>query len=170
MSQPYDAVLIVSFGGPEGPEQVLPFLENVLRGKNVPRERMLAVAEHYYHFGGRSPINDQNRALDRRVEAELAATARRCRSIGAIAIGIRCCPIRWPKWAAAVCRRAGTLHQRLQFLFRLPAIPRKYRRCPARSSRSEARRRVRKRQDVLLEMVMHVKEPQPSEYPMIREG
>ena len=62
MSQ-YDALLIVSFGGPEKREDVIPFLENVLRGRNVPRERMLAVAEHYYHFDGRSPINDQNRAL-----------------------------------------------------------------------------------------------------------
>jgi protoporphyrin/coproporphyrin ferrochelatase len=59
----YDALLIVSFGGPEGREDVIPFLENVLRGRNVPRERMLEVAEHYYHFEGRSPINDQNRAL-----------------------------------------------------------------------------------------------------------
>lgn len=59
----YDAILLVSFGGPEKNEDVLPFLENVLRGRNVPRERMLEVAEHYYHFGGKSPINDQNRAL-----------------------------------------------------------------------------------------------------------
>ena len=59
----YDALLILSFGGPEKQEDVIPFLENVLRGRNVPRERMLEVAEHYYHFDGRSPINDQNRAL-----------------------------------------------------------------------------------------------------------
>src|ERR1700681_3023231 len=59
----FDALLIVSFGGPEKREDVIPFLENVLRGRNVPRERMLEVAEHYYHFDGRSPINDQNRAL-----------------------------------------------------------------------------------------------------------
>jgi len=59
----YDALLIVSFGGPEKHDDVIPFLENVLRGRNVPRERMLEVAEHYYHFDGRSPINDQNRAL-----------------------------------------------------------------------------------------------------------
>jgi ferrochelatase len=59
----FEALLIVSFGGPEKREDVIPFLENVLRGRNVPRERMLAVAEHYYHFDGRSPINDQNRAL-----------------------------------------------------------------------------------------------------------
>ncbi len=59
----YDALLLVSFGGPEKRDDVIPFLENVLRGRNVPRERMLAVAEHYYRFGGRSPINDQCRAL-----------------------------------------------------------------------------------------------------------
>ena len=59
----YDALLIVSFGGPEKRDDVIPFLENVLRGRNVPHERMLAVAEHYYHFDGRSPINDRNRAL-----------------------------------------------------------------------------------------------------------
>lgn len=58
-----EAILIVSFGGPDQHEDVMPFLENVLRGKNVPRERMLEVAEHYYHFDGRSPINDQNREL-----------------------------------------------------------------------------------------------------------
>ena len=69
----YDAILIVSFGGPERREDVMPFLENVLRGKNVPRERMLEVAEHYYHFGGKSPINDQNRQLIAALEAELAA-------------------------------------------------------------------------------------------------
>lgn len=57
----YDAVLLVSFGGPERREDVVPFLENVLRGKRVPRQRLLEVAEHYYRFGGRSPLNDQNR-------------------------------------------------------------------------------------------------------------
>jgi protoporphyrin/coproporphyrin ferrochelatase len=70
--QAYDAILILSFGGPEKTEDVIPFLENVLRGRNVPRERMLAVAEHYYHFGGKSPINDHNRALIRALERELA--------------------------------------------------------------------------------------------------
>jgi ferrochelatase len=59
----YDALLVLSFGGPDTDADVIPFLENVLRGRNVPRERMLEVAEHYYHFGGKSPINDQNRAL-----------------------------------------------------------------------------------------------------------
>src|SRR5215207_7757817 len=69
----YDALLVVSFGGPEKPDDVMPFLENVLRGRNVPRERMLEVAEHYYKLGGRSPINDQNRALIAALEKELAA-------------------------------------------------------------------------------------------------
>ncbi len=68
----YDALLLVSFGGPDGPDDVIPFLENVLRGRNVPRERLLEVAEHYYHFGGKSPINDQNRALVSALERELA--------------------------------------------------------------------------------------------------
>jgi protoporphyrin/coproporphyrin ferrochelatase len=78
----FDALLVVSFGGPEKHEDVLPFLENVLRGKNVPRERMLEVAEHYYHFDGRSPINDQNKQLIAALEGE-------CRSQG-IAI-----PVYW---------------------------------------------------------------------------
>ncbi len=68
----FDAVLLLSFGGPEKSEDVIPFLENVLRGRNVPRERMLAVAEHYYHFGGKSPINDQARALIAALQGELA--------------------------------------------------------------------------------------------------
>jgi ferrochelatase len=68
----YDAILVTSFGGPEQPDDVMPFLENILRGKNVSRERMLEVAEHYYQFGGKSPINDQNRQLIASLEKELA--------------------------------------------------------------------------------------------------
>ncbi len=71
MSESYDALLIVSFGGPEGMDDVLPFLENVLRGRNVPRERMLAVAKHYELFGGVSPINKQNRNLIAALAQEL---------------------------------------------------------------------------------------------------
>ncbi len=67
----YDAILFVSFGGPDGPDDVMPFLENVLRGRNVPRERMLEVAEHYQHFGGKSPINEQNVALIAALREEL---------------------------------------------------------------------------------------------------
>ncbi|SEL03047.1 ferrochelatase [Nonomuraea pusilla] len=59
----YDALLVLSFGGPEGPDDVMPFLENVVRGRGVPRERLLQVAEHYQGFGGVSPINRQNREL-----------------------------------------------------------------------------------------------------------
>jgi protoporphyrin/coproporphyrin ferrochelatase len=73
----FDALLVLSFGGPEKPDDVIPFLENVLRGRNVPRERMLAVAEHYYHFGGKSPINDQARALIVALEDELATHGQR---------------------------------------------------------------------------------------------
>jgi protoporphyrin/coproporphyrin ferrochelatase len=67
----YDAVLVVSFGGPEGVDEVIPFLENVLRGRNVPRERMLSVAHHYEMFGGVSPINQQNRNLIAALKEEL---------------------------------------------------------------------------------------------------
>jgi ferrochelatase len=67
----YDAILVVSFGGPESRDEVIPFLETVLRGKNIPRERLLTVAEHYYHFGGKSPINDQTRDLIAALKIEL---------------------------------------------------------------------------------------------------
>ena len=70
-SLPYDALLIVGFGGPEHRDDVIPFLENVLRGRPVPRERLLEVAEHYYHFGGVSPINAQVRELMAALRAEL---------------------------------------------------------------------------------------------------
>ena len=74
MSVPnYDAVLLVSFGGPEGPEDVMPFLDNVLEGRNVSQERKLAVAQHYIKFGGVSPINGQNRLLIDAMRSEFAA-------------------------------------------------------------------------------------------------
>lgn len=60
---PYDALLLLSFGGPEGPDDVVPFLENVTRGRGIPKERLKEVGQHYFLFGGVSPINDQNRAL-----------------------------------------------------------------------------------------------------------
>jgi ferrochelatase len=68
-----EALLVLSFGGPEGHEDVMPFLENVTRGRGIPRERLLDVAEHYHHFGGVSPINEQNKALIAAVEKDLAA-------------------------------------------------------------------------------------------------
>ena len=70
MEGKYDALLLVSFGGPESRDEVLPFLDRVLQGRNIPRERMLEVAEHYFHFGGVSPINSQNRVLLSAIEAE----------------------------------------------------------------------------------------------------
>jgi protoporphyrin/coproporphyrin ferrochelatase len=69
---PYDALLLVSFGGPEGPDDVLPFLENVTRGRAIPRERLEEVAAHYLARGGVSPINGQNRALIAALEKEFS--------------------------------------------------------------------------------------------------
>ncbi len=70
---PYDALLLVSFGGPERPEDVVPFLRNVTAGKNIPDARLEEVGEHYHGFGGRSPINDQNRALVEALRSDLQA-------------------------------------------------------------------------------------------------
>src|SRR5262249_31584911 len=70
---PYDAFLLVSFGGPEGPADVMPFLQNVTAGRNIPMERLERVAEHSYHFGGVSPINQQCRELIAAVEKDFAA-------------------------------------------------------------------------------------------------
>jgi ferrochelatase len=72
VTESFDALLLLSFGGPEGPEQVMPFLENVTRGRGIPPERLVSVAEHYLHFGGVSPINGINRALIEQIRAELA--------------------------------------------------------------------------------------------------
>ncbi|WP_433150798.1 ferrochelatase [Actinomadura nitritigenes] len=69
----HDALLLLSFGGPEGPEDVIPFLENVTRGRNIPRERLEKVGEHYHLFGGVSPINRLCRELKAAIEADFAA-------------------------------------------------------------------------------------------------
>jgi ferrochelatase len=68
----YDAILLAGFGGPEGQDDVIPFLRNVTRGRGIPDERLEEVAHHYRHFGGVSPINDQNRELKAALDAELA--------------------------------------------------------------------------------------------------
>jgi len=68
---PYDGILLLSFGGPEKPDDVMPFLRTVTAGRGIPDERLTAVAEHYYSFGGKSPINDQNRLLLAALRAEL---------------------------------------------------------------------------------------------------
>ncbi|RKN37885.1 ferrochelatase [Streptomyces hoynatensis] len=72
-AHPYDAVLLLSFGGPEGPDDVLPFLENVTRGRGIPKERLAEVGAHYHLFGGVSPINEQNRTLLAALRADFAA-------------------------------------------------------------------------------------------------
>lgn len=69
---PYDALLLVSFGGPEAPEEVVPFLERVTAGRGIPRERLEEVGQHYFLFGGRSPINDLNRELIAAIESDFA--------------------------------------------------------------------------------------------------
>jgi len=71
MNVPYDALLVVSFGGPEGMNDVMPFLQNVLRGRNIPEERLRVIAHHYELFGGVSPLNGQNRALIAALRTEL---------------------------------------------------------------------------------------------------
>ena len=69
----YDAILLAGFGGPEGQDDVIPFLRNVTSGRGIPDERLEEVAHHYRHFGGVSPINEQNRHLKAALEAELAS-------------------------------------------------------------------------------------------------
>jgi ferrochelatase len=74
MNSSYDALLVVSFGGPEGMDDVMPFLQNVLRGRNIPEDRLKEVCHHYALFDGVSPLNAQNRALIAALRAELAAS------------------------------------------------------------------------------------------------
>jgi ferrochelatase len=103
---PYDAVILVSFGGPEAPDEVLPFLENVTRGRGIPRERLAEVGEHYFLFGGRSPINDQCRTLLAALKSEFS---RRGRSV----------PLYWgnrnsePFLGAEMARIAADGHRRV---------------------------------------------------------
>lgn len=102
----YDAILLAGFGGPEGPDDVMPFLRNVTAGRGVPDERLAEVAEHYLHFGGVSPINAQNRALKHALEQALAEA------------GIDL-PVHWgnrnwaPFFADAVCEADAAGHRRL---------------------------------------------------------
>lgn len=73
---PYDCVLLVSYGGPDGPADVIPFIENVLRGRELTREQLEELAQPYMYFDGVSPINEQNRALLAAIIDELNATSR----------------------------------------------------------------------------------------------
>ena len=126
---PYDAFLLVSFGGPEGPGDVIPFLQNVTAGRDIPAERLEQVAEHYYRFGGVSPINQQCRDLTRRDREGLRGHA------------ASHLPVYWGNrnWdpyltdtlaamaADGVTPRAGLRDFGLQLVLQLPAVPRRHR-------------------------------------------
>ena len=128
---PATALLLISFGGPTGPDDVVPFLENVARGKNIPRERLLEVAGHYERFGGVSPINAQNQAL-------LTALLDELNCARAAALGLL-----GQSQLASAPGRHGALHGRrrrascsgvrhvgVRLVSRLPAIYRGHRACP----------------------------------------
>lgn len=104
-AQNFDALLVLSFGGPEGNEEVVPFLENVTRGRGIPRERLEVVGEHYYHFGGVSPLNALNREIIDHLEGELKNADIIYRSTLAIEIGIPL-PVRlWRRCLRTGCAR-----------------------------------------------------------------
>jgi ferrochelatase len=87
----YDGILLAGFGGPEGQDDVIPFLRNVTRGRGIPDERLEEVAHHYRHFGGVSPINGQNRILKEALEGELARRAARVPALdGQVLVAARC--------------------------------------------------------------------------------
>ena len=129
----YDAFLLVSFGGPEGPDDVMPFLQNVTRGRGIPPERLEAVAEHYYAVGGVSPINQQCRDLIAAIGKDFAAA------------GVDL-PIYWGNrnWDPYLtddrgrdgrrrgAARAGLRHLGLRVLLQLPAVPGRHRAGPGR--------------------------------------
>ena len=121
----YDAILLAGFGGPEGQDDVIPFLRNVTRGRGIPDERLEEVAHHYRHFGGVSPINAQNRALKAALEAELAERG--------IDLPVLWGNRNWDPYLADALREANergftAAHrprdQRLQLLLELPPVPR----------------------------------------------
>ena len=107
----FDAILVVSFGGPEGMDDVIPFLENVTRGRNVPRERLEEVAHHYELFDGVSPINAQNRALIAALRVELDDARHRAADLlRQPQLGIRFSPTRcgrWPPTASSARSRSS---------------------------------------------------------------
>ena len=135
----YDAILVVSFGGPESKEEVMPFLENVLRGRNIPRERMLTVAEHYYHFEGKSPINEQTRELIAALQAEMERDGLKL----PVYWGNR----NWHPFLAetlekmkqdGIRRAVGFCDFGLQFVLRMPAVSRGHRAGATRSGAGRA--------------------------------
>ena len=131
-----EALLVLSFGGPEGHEDVMPFLENVTRGRGIPRERLLDVAEHYHHFGGVSPINEQNKALIAAVEKDLAAAG--------VDLPVYWGNRNWAPYVEDTWRADGRRRHRarlrlrdvgLRLVLRLPAVPRGHRPGPRRARR-----------------------------------
>ena len=138
----FDALLLVSFGGPEGPDDVVPFLQNVTRGRGIPDERLREVGQHYFHFDGVSPINEQNREfLAKPCATSCRAKGSTCRSTGATATGAptsstRCSEMRARRGQAGV----GLLHLRLLVVQRVPSVPRE----PGGGARRGRRRRRRR--------------------------
>jgi hypothetical protein len=109
---------------PRPPDDVIPFMENVTRGAHIPRERLEEVSQHYFEFGGRSPINDQNRALKAALEELLAAEGPTCRSTGATATGTRCCPTRCAQMRDDGVAPGDLLrHLGVLVVLGLPAVP-----------------------------------------------
>ena len=109
--------------GRSGRKTSYPFLENVLRGKNVPRERMLEVAEHYYHFGGKSPINGQNRALIAALECRTRPhRAGAAHLLGKSELASHACRYAPPDAGGRHSQGAGFRNVGFRFLFRLPPV------------------------------------------------
>ena len=138
----YDAFLLVSFGGPEGPDDVMPFLRNVTSGRGIPEERLAEVAKHYDHFGGVSPINEQCRELLAAIEKEFGASG--------IALPIYWGNRNWDPLLADTVRRMrddgvtprpGVRHQPVRVVLVLPAVPRRHRARPCRGRRGRAAHR-----------------------------
>ena len=131
----YDAFVLVSFGGPERPEDVIPFLENVTRGRDVPPERLAEVAEHYQHFGGVSPINQQSRDLLAALAPTSPRTGRPAGLLGQPQLAPDARRHRAPDARRRRTPRARVRDQRVRRLLVVPAVPGGHRRGPGRRRR-----------------------------------
>ena len=139
----YDALLLVSFGGPEGPDDVMPFLRNVVQGRGVPDERLAEVAEHYQHFGGVSPINAQCR--------DLLAALRPLLDGAGVDLPMYWGNRNWHPYLrerGAMRWRRGTPRARVRdqpvrLVLLVPAVPRRHRGRPGRGRAGRPRRSTR---------------------------